>query len=39
VLTEFEQRPPKEAGTIVEDEGDGATAAQLADWMQEKKFV
>jgi electron transfer flavoprotein beta subunit len=39
VLTEFEQRPPKEAGTIVEDDGSGATAAQLADWMQEKKFV
>jgi electron transfer flavoprotein beta subunit len=39
VLTEFEQRPPKSAGTIVEDDGSGATAAQLADWMQEKKFV
>jgi electron transfer flavoprotein beta subunit len=39
VLTEFEQRPPKEAGTIVEDDGSGSTAAQLADWMQEKKFV
>jgi electron transfer flavoprotein beta subunit len=39
VLVEFEQRPPKEAGTIVEDDGSGAAAAQLADWMQEKKFV
>ncbi|MFA9444906.1 electron transfer flavoprotein subunit beta [Egicoccus sp. AB-alg6-2] len=39
VLTEFEQRPPKEAGTIVEDDGSGSTAAQLADWMQSKKFV
>jgi electron transfer flavoprotein beta subunit len=39
VLTEFEQRPPKEAGTIVEDDGSGSAAAQLADWMQEKKFV
>jgi electron transfer flavoprotein beta subunit len=39
VLTEFEQRPPKEAGTIVEDDGSGAAAAQLADWMTSKKFV
>jgi electron transfer flavoprotein beta subunit len=39
VLMEFEQRPPKEAGTIVEDDGSGSAAAQLADWMQEKKFV
>ena len=39
VLTEFEQRPPKEAGTIVEDDGSGAAAAQLADWMQNKKFI
>ncbi|GGI06148.1 electron transfer flavoprotein subunit beta/FixA family protein [Egicoccus halophilus] len=39
VITEFEHRPPKEAGTIVEDDGSGATAAQLADWMQSKKFV
>jgi electron transfer flavoprotein beta subunit len=39
VLMEFEQRPPKEAGTIVEDDGSGAAATQLADWMQEKKFV
>ena len=38
-MYEFEPRPPKEAGTIVEDEGDGATAAQLADWLVEKKFV
>lgn len=39
VLTEFEQRPPKEAGTIVEDDGSGSAAAQLADWMQNKKFI
>jgi len=39
VLTEFEQRPPKEAGTIVEDDGSGAAAAQLADWMQSRKFI
>ncbi|MFA9430420.1 electron transfer flavoprotein subunit beta [Egicoccus sp. AB-alg2] len=39
VLTEFEQRPPKEAGTIVEDDGSGSAATQLADWMQAKKFV
>ncbi|MEX2549279.1 MAG: electron transfer flavoprotein subunit beta/FixA family protein [Nitriliruptoraceae bacterium] len=34
-----EPRPPKEAGTIVEDDGSGAAAAQLADWLVEKKFV
>ena len=39
VLTEFEARPPKEAGTIVEDDGSGSAAAQLADWMQDKKFI
>lgn len=39
VLQGFEPRPPKEAGQIVEDDGSGAAAAQLADWMQEKKFV
>jgi len=38
-MYEFAPRPPKEAGTIVEDEGDGAAAAQLADWMQENKFI
>jgi electron transfer flavoprotein beta subunit len=38
-MYEFEPRPPKEAGTIVEDDGSGAAAAQLADWMAEKKFV
>ncbi|MFP4636778.1 MAG: electron transfer flavoprotein subunit beta/FixA family protein [Nitriliruptoraceae bacterium] len=36
---EVRDRPPKEAGTIVEDDGTGAAAAQLADWMVEKKFV
>lgn len=35
----FEPRPPKEAGTVVEDDGSGAAAAQLADWMVSKKFV
>ena len=38
-LYEFSQRPPKEAGTIVEDDGSGSSAAQLADWLVEKKFV
>ena len=36
---EVRDRPPKEAGTIVEDDGSGSAAAQLADWMVEKKFV
>jgi electron transfer flavoprotein beta subunit len=39
VLTEFEPRPPKEAGTIVEDDGSGSAASQLAEWMATKKFV
>ncbi len=39
IIETHEPRPPKEAGTIVEDEGDGAAAAQLADWMQENKFI
>lgn len=35
----FEPRPPKAAGTVVEDDGSGASAQDLADWMAEKKFV
>jgi electron transfer flavoprotein beta subunit len=35
----FEPRPPKEAGTVVEDDGSGAAATRLADWLVEKKFV
>ncbi len=38
-MYEFSPRPPKEAGTVVEDDGSGAAAAQLADWLQEKKFI
>jgi electron transfer flavoprotein beta subunit len=38
-IYEYEPRPPKAAGRIVEDEGDGAAAAALADWLQEKKFI
>ncbi len=38
-MYEFSPRPPKEAGTIVEDDGSGAAAAQLADWLEEKKFI
>jgi electron transfer flavoprotein beta subunit len=32
-------RPPKAAGTVVTDDGSGAAAVQLLDWMTEKKFV
>jgi electron transfer flavoprotein beta subunit len=32
-------RPPKSAGTIVTDDGTGASAAQLVEWMASKKFV
>ena len=38
-LVEHAPRPPKEAGTVVEDDGSGAAAAQLADWLVENKFV
>ncbi|MEX0868786.1 MAG: electron transfer flavoprotein subunit beta/FixA family protein [Nitriliruptoraceae bacterium] len=38
-LYEFEPRPPKEAGTIVEDDGSGSAARQLAEWLAEKKFI
>jgi electron transfer flavoprotein beta subunit len=38
-MYEFEPRPPKAAGTVVEDDGSGSAAAQLANWMAEKKFV
>lgn len=38
-MYEFEPRPPKSAGTIVEDDGSGAAARQLADWLAEKKFI
>jgi electron transfer flavoprotein beta subunit len=39
VMFEFAPRPPKEAGTIVEDDGSGAAATQLADWLAENKFI
>jgi electron transfer flavoprotein beta subunit len=32
-------RPPKAAGTVVTDDGTGAAATQLLEWMAEKKFV
>lgn len=38
-MYEFTPRPPKEAGTIVEDDGDGAAASDLADWMEQQKFI
>jgi electron transfer flavoprotein beta subunit len=39
VILDFAPRPPKEAGTIVEDDGSGSAAAQLAEWMEQKKFI
>jgi len=38
-MYEFSPRPPKAAGTIVEDDGSGAAAAQLADWLEQNKFL
>jgi electron transfer flavoprotein beta subunit len=38
-LVGFEPRPPKAAGTIVTDDGAGAAADALVDWLAERKFV
>jgi electron transfer flavoprotein beta subunit len=39
-IQEAQPRPPKAAGTIVEDDGSGSVGASaLADWLQEKKFI
>ncbi len=35
----FEPRPPKEPGTIVEDDGSGSAAEALAEWLASKKFI
>jgi electron transfer flavoprotein beta subunit len=37
VVTEFASRPPKAAGTVVKDEGDGGT--KLAEFLVANKFV
>jgi electron transfer flavoprotein beta subunit len=39
VVTSATPRPPKAAGTVVTDDGSGAAAAQLLEWMASKKFV
>lgn len=39
VLTGFRERPPREAGTIVEDDGTGSAAVELADWMAEHRLL
>jgi electron transfer flavoprotein beta subunit len=39
VVASATPRPPKSAGTIVTDDGTGASAAQLVEWMAAKKFV
>jgi electron transfer flavoprotein beta subunit len=36
-VVDFAARPPRSAGTIVRDEGDGA--AKLADFLQQQKFI
>ncbi len=33
----FEAAPPRQAGTVVKDEGDGAT--KLAEFLASKKFI
>ncbi len=39
VVASATPRPPKSAGTIVTDDGTGASAGQLVEWMATKKFV
>ncbi len=39
IVTSATPRPPKASGTVVTDDGSGSAAAQLLDWMVEKKFV
>jgi len=36
-VEDFAARPPKAAGTVVTDEGDGAT--RLATYLTEQKFI
>jgi electron transfer flavoprotein beta subunit len=36
-VEDFSQRPPRQAGTIVKDEGDGGT--KLAEFLAEQKFI
>jgi electron transfer flavoprotein beta subunit len=36
-VASFESAPPRQAGTIVKDEGDGA--AKLAEFLASKKFI
>jgi electron transfer flavoprotein beta subunit len=36
-VTEFAARPPKQAGQIVKDEGDGGT--KLAEFLASQKFI
>ncbi|MEX0706256.1 MAG: electron transfer flavoprotein subunit beta/FixA family protein, partial [Nitriliruptoraceae bacterium] len=38
-MFEFTPRPAKEPGTIVEDDGSGSAADQLADWLATRKFI
>jgi electron transfer flavoprotein beta subunit len=39
VVTSATPRPPKAAGTVVTDDGSGSAAAELIEWMAQKKFV
>jgi electron transfer flavoprotein beta subunit len=38
-IVAFEPRPPKPAGTIVADDGEGGAVDALVSWMAERKFV
>jgi len=38
-VVDFSPRPPKQAGIIVKDEGDGSAAVQLADFLAQQKLI
>jgi electron transfer flavoprotein beta subunit len=38
-VVDFSPRPPKQAGQVVKDPGDGSAAAELADFLSSRKFI
>jgi electron transfer flavoprotein beta subunit len=38
-VVDFTPRPPKEAGQVVKDPGDGSGAVELAEFLASRKFI
>jgi electron transfer flavoprotein beta subunit len=38
-VVDFTPRPPREAGQVVKDTGDGAAALELAEFLASRKFI